>query len=149
MLRSVSGQEPYVRLFSDSSSMTYLPAALAAGPGLALAPALDHPDPPPATDDWPFLYIDRPSIPDAYVSAVGAALGVSLLALLATIRWTRDDDPAETDSPLVLAALFFMGLAFALLEARSVVTFGLFFGSTWWNNVVVFAAIHYIFWRCS
>ncbi len=42
----------------------------------------------------------------------------------------------------MLATLFFMGVAFVLLETRSLVTFGLFFGSTWWNNVIVFAAIH-------
>jgi len=142
MLRSVSGQEPYVKLFVDDSSITHLPAAMAAGPGLDLPPALDQPAPPPATDDWPFLYIARPSIPDAYVKAVGAAVAVSLLLVLGTIRWTRDDDPGEPERPLVLAALFFLGLAFVLLEARSVVTFGLFFGSTWWNNVVVFASVH-------
>lgn len=122
--------------------MTNLPAAMAAGPGLDLPPAVDHPAPPAATDDWPFLYIAGPSIPEPYVKGVGAALAVSLLLVLAAVRWTREDEPGEPESRRVLAALFFMGLAFALLEARSVVTFSLYFGSTWWNNVVVFASIH-------
>ncbi len=148
MLRDASGQDPYVKIFE----LQAFPAAMAVGPGLLLPAATPHASPPPATDDWPFLYLVGATIPGVYVSAVAVAALASLLLVFGAMWWTRDDESAsdakrggartEPESPLILATLFLMGVAFVLLETRSVVTFGLFFGSTWWNNVVVFAAIH-------
>jgi SAM-dependent methyltransferase len=150
MMREVSGQEPYLRVFTDARTgapLAALPAALAIGPGLDLPPALDDPTPPPATDDWPFLYLVGPTIPATYVGALAVVGLLSLVLVLGALRLTRKDPSddgtkREPENRLVLTTLFFMGMAFVLLETRSVVTFGLFFGSTWWNNVVVFAAIH-------
>jgi hypothetical protein len=144
MLREASGQEPFTSLLYQEN----LGVGMAVGPGLALPPALDDPSPLPATDDWPFLYLLGPSIPAAYLRALAAVALLTLALVLGALRLTRprgdarDGLPRGGESPLVLATLFFMGAAFVLLETRSVVTFGLFFGSTWWSNVVVFAAIH-------
>jgi hypothetical protein len=145
MLREASGQEPYLKLVVDAQTgvaSRMLPAAMAVGPGLRLPPAAaDEGAPPPATDDWPFLYLTGPTIPEVYVVALAAVGAVSLLLVLGALRLGGGEGGRAADRPVV-TTLFFMGVAFVLLEARSVVTFGLFFGSTWWNNVVVFAAIH-------
>jgi hypothetical protein len=154
MLRDASGQQPYTAILYRY----LLGVAMAVGPGLALPPPAPDDSPPPATDDWPFLYLVGPSIPDAYRGPLAAILLLSLGLVLGALRLRpgRGEAPADeakataplpdpsgpAGGRLALATMFLMGSAFVLLETRSVVTFGLFFGSTWWTNVVVFAAIH-------
>ncbi|MGO9000182.1 MAG: hypothetical protein ACLQVI_43190 [Polyangiaceae bacterium] len=148
MLRAASSQEPYTRVFTGPTGapLPFLPAAMAVGPGLRLPPAGTDASPPPATDDWPFLYLTEPNIPaNPYLISLAIVAIVSISMVVGALVLTRKDRGEETatsEKGLVLATLFFMGIAFVLLETRSVVTFGLFFGSTWWNNVVVFASIH-------
>jgi SAM-dependent methyltransferase len=143
MLRLAFAQEPVVELHDDESH-AMVPATLIVGPGLVLPPPRASEAPPPATDDWPFLYLSRPSLPSTYASALAAVFALTLLLVFDAVRSARRGANATSvrESPLILATLFLMGVAFTLLETRSVVTFGLLFGSTWWNNVVVFAAIH-------
>ncbi len=86
-----------------------------------------------ATDNWPFVYMPGPGIPNIYLAALGLALGIALVMLLfvaprGTLR--RFD-----------WHFFFLGVAFMLLETRSLVTFALLFGSTWMVNSLVFFAI--------
>jgi SAM-dependent methyltransferase len=85
------------------------------------------------TDDWPFLYMQRRGLHWAYIGMiamflVGAALGVGLLGPPGTLR--RPDWP-----------FFFMGVAFLLLETKSVSFFSLLFGTTWMVNSLAFAGI--------
>ena len=87
----------------------------------------------PATDDWPFLYLVDRSFPLLYIE--GLAM-VVLFALAGTL----------TLAPRRVLRrfnwhMFFLGVAFMLLEVKSLTTFSLLFGSTWLVNSLVFFAI--------
>ena len=87
----------------------------------------------PVVDDRPFPYLRVPSIPTFYVVALGLILAFSLLAVRLVggpLRGMR----AYTD-------LFFMGVAFLLLETKNVVQFALLFGTTWFVNALVFGGV--------
>jgi len=87
----------------------------------------------PASDDYPFLYLRERGIPGFYLLTLGLILAASLLLT----PWAS--------GPLVqmrgYADLFFMGVAFLLLETKSVVQFALLFGTTWFVNALVFAGV--------
>jgi len=87
----------------------------------------------PATDDWPFPYLPTPSIPAYYLVVIGLILVGSVL-LIRTVG-----GPLRTMAGYV--DLAFMGAAFLLLEAKNVVQFALFFGTTWFVNSLVFAGV--------
>ncbi len=137
------GQAPFVhsRTFNDPAPV--ISAVLMDGPRLrTLAPATyaarrigGAAGTDPATDDWPFVYLRQHAVPTIYIEAmalvwllaivaVGGSLGLSGRGLRAELR--RFD-----------LALFFTGLAFLLLEAKSIVNFSLLFGSTWLVNALV------------
>lgn len=86
-----------------------------------------------ATDDWPFLYLQDKSFPTLYIMglvmvAAFALFGTLVLAPIKTLR--RFD-----------LHMFCLGVAFMLLEIKSVTTFSLLFGNTWLVNALVFFAI--------
>jgi len=87
----------------------------------------------PATDNRPFPYLASASIPRAYLWLLGAIL----LAALLLVRLTGGP-LTRMRSYLDLA---FMGAAFLLLETKSIVQFALLFGTTWFVNALVFAAV--------
>jgi hypothetical protein len=86
-----------------------------------------------ATDDWPFLYLQDRSFPWLYVEglamvlffALGGTLALAPRRVLRRFDWH----------------MFFLGVAFMLLEVKSLTTFSLLFGSTWLVNSLVFFAI--------
>ena len=89
--------------------------------------------PAPSADDRPFLYLKDASIPQLYLILIGLILAVSLLAIRVVggpLRQMRG-----------YADLFLMGMAFLLLETRSITTFALLFGTTWLVNALVFAGV--------
>jgi hypothetical protein len=88
---------------------------------------------PPATDDWPFVYLPRPSFPALYLRGLATAAAISLAGiwLIAPRTALRRFD----------WHMFFLGAAFALLEVKALITFALLFGSTWIVNSLVFFAI--------
>lgn len=87
----------------------------------------------PATDDYPFLYLRERSIPSFYL----LTLGLILLASVGLTKWAAGGlRPMRS-----YLDLFFMGVAFLLLETKSVVQFALLFGTTWFVNALVFAGI--------
>ena len=89
--------------------------------------------PAPSADDRPFLYLKDASIPQLYLILIGLILAVSLIAIRVVggpIRQMRG-----------YADLFLMGMAFLLLETRSITTFALLFGTTWLVNALVFAGV--------
>ena len=100
-----------------------------------------------ATDDWPFLYVRKPGIPDLTWRGAAIILGLSL-ALWAAFRYLGGkDETNETTSAknadetgLALRA-FMLGAGFMLIETKAVVQMALLFGSTWVVNTFVFAAI--------
>src|SRR5436190_3028204 len=87
----------------------------------------------PATDDWPFVYLPRPSFPGLYLRGLAVVAAVSLggIWLFAPRSVLRRFD----------WHMFFLGAAFALLEVKALITFALLFGSTWIVNSLVFFAI--------
>jgi hypothetical protein len=93
------------------------------------------PTPTQATDDWPFLYLRSPSIQPHYLLALGFVLLVALLGVAGSAAVTKT--PLSGFSP----HFFVLGIAFMLLETRSLVSFSLLFGTTWLVNALAFFAI--------
>jgi hypothetical protein len=87
----------------------------------------------PATDDWPFLYLFDKSFPLIYIAGLGmvAIFALGGVLTLAPRKVLRRFD----------FHMFFLGVAFMLLEVKSLTTFSLLFGSTWLVNALVFFAI--------
>lgn len=85
------------------------------------------------TDDWPYLYLRKRTVPDHYLRTLAAVLAIAALFLGvgagATLRRGFD------------GAMFFLGVGFLLVETKSVTEMSLLFGSTWTVNVLVFASI--------
>ena len=84
------------------------------------------------TDDWPFLFLRRPTIPWHYSQVL---IGMIVIAFLGSVtalkgRFRKFHPP-----------LFFLGAGFLLLETKSVTQLSLLFGSTWKVNLLVFSSI--------
>ena len=119
-------------------------AVFASGPGIAaaqdagtLGDAVDAQSigtsrPTPATDDWPFIYLLRPGIAPYYLVALGLLLAFAAVAVAFASRVTKIS-LRRGFSP----HFFVLGIAFLLLETRSLVTFSLLFGTTWLVNALV------------
>jgi SAM-dependent methyltransferase len=86
-----------------------------------------------ATDDWPFIYLERPTIGDLYRKFIGVVLGLVFAAFL-LLRVLEQGAGRHTP-------FFFLGVGFTLMEAVAIVRLALLFGSTWTVNVVVFVAV--------
>ncbi len=86
-----------------------------------------------ATDDYPFLYLETPSLPSLYVWAL------LLIAAAALVFVRLTGGPLRPMGQFI--DLFFMGAAFLLLETKSVVQFALLFGTTWFVNALVFIGV--------
>jgi len=99
---------------------------------LAAEKRLGHEDPiPPATDDWPYLYLRERSVPDVYWQLL---LVVFVLSVPMVLR-------LFPESARVNSHFFFLGCAFFLLETKSITEMALLFGSTWIVNSVVISSI--------
>lgn len=86
------------------------------------------------TDDWPYLFLKQPSIPQHYWK-VGAFIVLFSVLIIGGSLWTKKGmgKPDWT--------LLFLGAGFLLLETKSVTEISLLFGSTWVVNVLVFSSI--------
>ena len=106
-------------------------------PGVLQCPTVWQPVsatvPAPATDDYPFLYLQDRTIPGFYL----LTLGLILLAALLLVRVTAGGLPPMGR----YFDLFCMGAAFLLLETKNIVQFALLFGTTWFVNSLVFLGI--------
>jgi len=119
------GQSGRLALLMASSSATALQCASTWQPS-AITPA-------PATDDYPFLYLQARTIPDFYLLTLGLILAAALLLVRLS---------AGTLRPMGrYVDLLCMGAAFLLLETKNVVQFALLFGTTWFVNSLVFTGI--------
>ena len=141
MLLDSFGSPPLFRAHGSGHAATLAAgpavAALAGGPPPGdVADRLDLSEPPaPATDDWPFLYLHEPFIAPYYLAAIAVILAFALL--LVGRAAVRSGTSLRRFSP----HFFVLGMAFLLLETRSLVTFSLLFGTTWLVNSLVFFAI--------
>jgi SAM-dependent methyltransferase len=147
MLQQTFGAAPLVATYPQLGNAA---AAMADGPGTATAAARGAPStgtaglagagpsvapPIPATDDWPFLYLLTPSIAPIYLVAM------LLVLLWAGLLIWRASAVSGTSFRRFSPHFFLLGVAFMLLETRSLVTFSLLFGTTWLVNALVFFAI--------
>jgi len=137
MLQTVFGQKPYIL----SSGDPFYLASLMVGPKLrdlkstaksSLALTEKYP---PATDVWPFLYLQRPSLPLAYVIIL---VILALVSLGAIAYFLRRGSERLRGFPW---HFFFLGAGFLLLETKNVINFQLLFGSTWTVSALVFMGI--------
>ena len=91
--------------------------------------------PAPATDDWPFLYLKDRFIAPYYALAIAIIIGFAVLLVARAAR--RAGTSLRQFSP----HFFVLGVAFLLLETKSLATFSLLFGTTWIVNSLVFFAV--------
>jgi hypothetical protein len=142
MMDVAFGTTPILRTYE------HVQAVLADGPAVealkGTAPPGDIAEPLPATaasslanatDDWPFLYLRAPTVEPHYLIALAFVLLFALFAVAGAARATRT--PLRGFSP----HFFVLGVAFMLLETRSLVSFSLLFGTTWLVNALAFFAI--------
>jgi hypothetical protein len=112
-------------------------AMLAVGDGPTArcpSPALDlEGAPAPVTDDYPYLYVEQRGLPGVYGITLTLIVLASLLAVRATVGAFGRLKP--------YLDLFAMGVAFLLLETKSVVQYALWFGTTWFVNALVFIGV--------
>jgi len=85
-----------------------------------------------ATDDWPFLYMKKRSIP------IHNIIGIAVIVVLSAVFF-RGFAPGRFGR--LNWHFFFLGAAFMLLETRSIAKLSLLFGSTWMVNSFVFFSI--------
>jgi spermidine synthase len=85
----------------------------------------------PATDDWPYLYLQRAKIPNLHV-----VVSLTVLATVAAARWRLFRNQARMDWHF-----FSLGAAFLLLEVQTVSRATLLFGMTWVVNAIVISAV--------
>jgi SAM-dependent methyltransferase len=96
-----------------------------------------------ATDNWPFLYLRRPMIPDLNLRGM-AIMGVLSLLLLGWFAGRRRVPAGMQRAPgrwQAAGRMFFLGAGFMLVETKAVVNMALLFGSTWIVNSLVFSAV--------
>lgn len=134
-LREVFGVEPIVRSYPEYGGG--FRAWLAVGPPSpnAVIPIVPGPVVAPALDDWPFPYLRERGIAPRYLVALGLMIAFAVVAVGLTMRH------AGASLREVSPHFFALGVAFLLLETRSLVTFSLLFGTTWIVNALAFFAI--------
>jgi SAM-dependent methyltransferase len=85
------------------------------------------------TDDWPFLYLERPTVSPLYLGLLAFVAALAACAFLAL----RGLHPVGGRHLHFL----FLGLGFTLVESTAIVRLALLFGSTWVVNAVVFSSV--------
>lgn len=85
-----------------------------------------------ATDDWPYLYLQKRGIPSDYAMVIGGLLTLSVGALWAF----RGRGFARSDGHFL-----FLGWGFMLLQTKSIGDCSLYFGTTWLVTTIVIAGV--------
>ena len=86
----------------------------------------------PNTDDWPYLYLEKPTIAPVYLKLF-AAIGLLIVGAFVLLWRMHPVTGLHAD-------FLFLGTGFTLLESAAIVRLALVFGSTWVVNAVVFSA---------
>jgi SAM-dependent methyltransferase len=142
MLQDSFGTMPLVDIYNfheaalaDGPLVAALPNGQPPGSIVTPVPDVGQPTPVPATDDWPFLYLRTPFVADYYIFALALVLIGALIAIALAARFTGTT--IRKFSP----HFFVLGVAFLLLNTRSVTSFSLLFGTTWIVNSLAFFGI--------
>ncbi|MEU1392565.1 MULTISPECIES: spermidine synthase [unclassified Nonomuraea] len=134
-MQTAFGHRPCVDVVSTAGQQAVITAGLTAADQRCASqwPGAAAGTPAPADDDRPFLYLKDRTIPPIYIITLGLILIVSLLAVRVVAG------PYGRMKPY--SDLFLLGVAFLLLETKSVTGFALLFGTTWVVNAIVFAGV--------
>jgi hypothetical protein len=84
------------------------------------------------TDDWPFLYLSRKTIPADYLIVIAILLAITIPAVFKL----RGRGFGLNDGHFL-----FLGLGFLLLETKSISDCSLYFGTTWFVTLVVVTGV--------
>jgi hypothetical protein len=87
---------------------------------------------PSATDDWPYLYLMKRTIPSDYLLVIASLVVLSIIAVI------RVKPPGSAVEDVHFGAL---GMGFLLLETKSIVDASLYFGATWLVSLIVIAGV--------
>lgn len=93
---------------------------------------------PPATDDWPYLYLEHPRVPLLFVLLAGL-LGLIVIYAGRTMELPDTMDPRgwhRNDWHF-----FFLGAAFLLLEVQNISKASVVLGNTWLVNAVIISGV--------
>ena len=88
----------------------------------------------PPTDNWPFLYWEKPGISREYLGAILAILAIAAVMVIPQLRFTKME-PREG------LHFFLLGAGFLLLEVRNITVLALVYGSTWLVTSLTVAAV--------
>jgi hypothetical protein len=134
MIRLATGVEPIVYLRGDA-------LVICAPKGQHQAPeqygdfkrvTLDATPMDVPSDDWPYLYLAKRTIPSDYLAVIST---LALLSILA-VGVVRGTEFGSSDGHF-----FFMGLAFLLLQTKSITDCSLYFGTTWLVTTIVITGV--------
>jgi hypothetical protein len=92
------------------------------------------------TDDWPFLYLKERTIPGVYLGAMGVVT-LLLIGFMTFLNRQGGARPGKGAGLATKLAFVLMGVAFLLLETKSIIQFALLFGTTWVNSSLVFLGV--------
>ncbi len=111
----------------------------------------------PSTDDWPFIYLEHPTVAPMYrllMAVVAILIGLVFLVLRKVTpeggkRKTTPEGGKRKTTPEggkrkttgLYANFLFLGVGFTLMESSAIVRLALVFGSTWTVNAAVFASV--------
>jgi len=98
------------------------------------------------TDNWPFSYLFKPSIPSSYLYIISFILSLSGAVVFSFLKKYKSELSDKKLSwgkflKIIPWHMFFLGAGFMLLETKNIINFQLLFGSTWIVNSLVFVAI--------
>lgn len=99
----------------------------------------DSPDNVFPKDDWPFLYLKKPSFPNNYIKIV--IFEIIILSALLIYFHRNGVNKLNYKNSSKPYDMMFLGIGFMLLETKNIINFQLLFGSTWSVNVLVILAI--------
>jgi hypothetical protein len=89
-----------------------------------------------ATDDWPYIYLEKAHVPLLYY-----CLGAMLIVLLGLGLWRMRLTRLGSDWGRPHWHFFFLGAAFMLLETQNISKAAVVLGNTWWVNAVIISSI--------
>jgi predicted membrane-bound spermidine synthase len=138
MVTEATGREPrayargrnFVVLVAEKRPIAVAPDRL--GEHVSWKPPPTESGVPLATDDWPYLYLARRTIPSDYVLVIGTLIVMSIVAV------ARLKPPSRVVDDVHFGAL---GMGFLLLETKSIVDSSLYFGATWLVSLIVIAGV--------
>jgi hypothetical protein len=88
------------------------------------------------TDDWPYIYLEAPTVPPLFFVLAAMVLGLFFLGRHMTEApkrlWAEDGTSWH---------FFFLGAAFLLLEVQNISKATIALGSTWWVNGIIISGV--------